>query len=1464
MAYKKDINTISGKINSPGSMSGIISHGRPLGGTVGKELEIVYYTGSETDTAKTTIDNKNKIIYVDAKKLPNSLRIDDRQQVFSETASGEKYGIIHTFDGSTPVNLVLSNYKFGKLSDREYCLLKDGEPYGDTIIIPEDIIDYVDELPEVDEKNNIQFARLNGDELYAAEYHNDKTPSTDILADTSIKGGSPYTVPNAQLCINTNYVTITDIVNGFNYAAFPDNKPFKIGKAKGLGSISFNVNTSKPYKVYIRDFITKVTAEKGVGAKVLVNGVEYSLDPTKDGTGLPKRVAISLPADVTTVTLESVEQDASVGSDNRRCFFFEGISIDGEEIHVAEWHKLARTSYVDAEIETVDNKITTVEEKLTTVEETVADNTTKLEGLTGRVFTIETEMGTVQIFDADYLPTAGKDYLNKILRVDNKLYQCISQGDPDAFAKHYSFENVAGTSEVTGDNYEHFANEVTDNFKDNFTAVDAGHIWASTKVYRDAGYCKLGNSSTDGNLHLYRRDTTTLPITYIGAVIKPWSATKASGLVISAKDAVNEVISDPILALPGEEEITVSLPGLNIGSESCEIDLASKGYNYGVDEAGSDLYTDHRIHIKELIVHYGVISYAWVEVSGGAKIEIVDALPEIGNENTIYLLKEQEESGTTEDNNLYLQYIYKDGKYRLTGGGSTAATVKITYSELKALRDNSKLIPGQQYRIIDYVTTTAQENTQSAGHQFDIIVTADDEKTLNETARAALHEGDEYFQKITSSTKLVSANWKEGVTLNSITEEYKMSDDQEAYLTPMAENKAFTKMLTITNKDGIKVPCLFNPDPVGNGQDDYLVYCGTYEWKKTTNTLLTIYYTITEDKSQEYKGQCPSHAEDIFVEIAYKDIDGISTPVLYKEDLGFYLSDNSSVDYGDEFRYLDDYVVDGVTYNRWLKYEDPTSSYYQILTNIIVVNNQFTVSPEEFRSAVHEITVIYDKWQECDSNGEIRPGSVYYVLTNNLVNAETVINTSVKTLANLAAWEIKYCLDNDTNRFAWALDGQAIINLNSFGSNGKPLTRQQRFDGPNFGGVYSEYQYAWGTFEDVDNGDNTNFIYSKNATLINGETVYNSNEGKLQNAEVVEGKGVIYFMKDEWNNEAPYDFKNIQFKRYKITQCQKSQSLVGKYLGVENVRSYTINTGDFIWCYTFTWINENNVIEDCSVVGQALTNDEGQYSGIFNNKLAECSSYIAVYPEAPESFGIALNNIVIQYSYEYDGGFFSGIHDNTFKDNCYNNTLGSNCRSNTFAASCCHSVFEGSCEYNTFGNGCSYNIFGNGCYGNTFGDNCNGNIFDTNCYSNTFGTSCSSNTLGDGCEYNILGAHCFSNTFGPSCFCNTLNNTCSYIKLGTRCSCNTFGNGCSYIVFGGSSNYPSDYYQYNIIDNGCSYLCLYSNATGSYNYQLQNVHIHSGIKGAYPNYKIITVERNLSHSTTILAPGSKEIILDEE
>ena len=40
--------------------------------------------------------------------------------------------------------------------------------------------------------------------------------------------------------------------------------------------------------------------------------------------------------------------------------------------------------------------------------------------------------------------------------------------------------------------------------------------------------------------------------------------------------------------------------------------------------------------------------------------------------------------------------------------------VSITYADIKVLREQSKLKAGQFYRITDYVTTTTQENTQSA------------------------------------------------------------------------------------------------------------------------------------------------------------------------------------------------------------------------------------------------------------------------------------------------------------------------------------------------------------------------------------------------------------------------------------------------------------------------------------------------------------------------------------------------------------------------------------------------------------------------------------------------------------------------------------------------------------------------------------------------------------------------------
>lgn len=94
----------------------------------------------------------------------------------------------------------------------------------------------------------------------------------------------------------------------------------------------------------------------------------------------------------------------------------------------------------------------------------------------------------------------------------------------------------------------------------------------------------------------------------------------------------------------------------------------------------------------------------------------------------------------------------------------------ITYSDLVSLRDSNRLIPGMQYRITDYACTTTQENTQSAGHPFDIIVIADSENTLNEEARAVQHEGDTYFEECDLSA------WKIWYCLDNDTARFAWAD----------------------------------------------------------------------------------------------------------------------------------------------------------------------------------------------------------------------------------------------------------------------------------------------------------------------------------------------------------------------------------------------------------------------------------------------------------------------------------------------------------------------------------------------------------------------------------------------------------------------------------------------------------------------------------------------------------------
>lgn len=85
------------------------------------------------------------------------------------------------------------------------------------------------------------------------------------------------------------------------------------------------------------------------------------------------------------------------------------------------------------------------------------------------------------------------------------------------------------------------------------------------------------------------------------------------------------------------------------------------------------------------------------------------------------------------------------GEWKSAGGsGESPASlmINVTYEELVKLRNEGKLTPGVKYRMTDYETMTSKEGTKSAGHPFDLVLTALDNKTLDERCSAINSERD--------------------------------------------------------------------------------------------------------------------------------------------------------------------------------------------------------------------------------------------------------------------------------------------------------------------------------------------------------------------------------------------------------------------------------------------------------------------------------------------------------------------------------------------------------------------------------------------------------------------------------------------------------------------------------------------------------------------------------------------------
>ena len=358
-------------------------------------------------------------------------------------------------------------------------------------------------------------------------------------------------------------------------------------------------------------------------------------------------------------------------------------------------------------------------------------------------------------------------------------------------------------------------------------------------------------------------------------------------------------------------------------------------------------------------------------------------------------------------------------------------------------------------------------------------------------------------------------------------------------------------------------------------------------------------------------------------------------------------------------------------------------------------------------------------------------------------NAKACLHDNDTYFANakINAWELKYCLDNDVSRFAWASTG---------------------------------------------------------------------------------GKGIIYYMKDEWGNEASYDFKNFKFvsdgKAYYTFSYIKNNIIYDATIKTKIVRnntllpSYDTSNGSMTLGFNIFKLTINSFQKLCvsNYIGENCTHntfgtgcscnvlnafcyknkfgDECQY-----NTLEEyCEDNIFGNQNQSNTFGVnccenEFGNTVLRVTFGNKckkNKLGDSCELITFSDRCESNKFGNQCRANTFGNECSLNEFGDECYSNTFANGCESNKFGIKCYSNTFGDYCKSNEFISNCYSNLFNDMCSSNNFGNKCNHNIFDNYCVSNRFGTQCYYNNFSINSSNNMMGEGCRNNNFAQNCKYNIIG--------------------------------------------------------------------------------
>lgn len=531
-------------------------------------------------------------------------------------------------------------------------------------------------------------------------------------------------------------------------------------------------------------------------------------------------------------------------------------------------------------------------------------------------------------------------------------------------------------------------------------------------------------------------------------------------------------------------------------------------------------------------------------------------------------------------------------------------------------------------------------------------------------------------------------------------------------------------------------------------------------------------------------------------------------------------------------------------------------------------------------------------------------GSVMY-LNYPMEELETLMTSVIVEKSNfcycaLNKWKVKYTIDNSTNRFSWAQvhrdeqkDVRAIKAKFNDNTQYKIYKRSSENDIKHGFFQYEAYQEVNITNTDgiklisldgnIDYTDlvENSFIYTMGKSLTPvpdiGDDLYIIEDDPELVASVVdtmvdlpereEGKGVIYYLCDENNNSAPFDFKGI---------------LLHPDLNVVDLDIKPESYDENAYYFFLSFLNDSTdsiIIEDYSVYKNDII------VGAENNTI----EYLLYGSDIPTNIVYAINGYIHNNKfcgYGCSKNFISGS-DNiisesiriTSETDCNNNTI--NDSANLFFGNNCSYNKINDCKLITFGGSFVFNTLDD-CEVGTIDTNCDRNIF-TKCSNLTVGLNCRKNTIytcefltmydacisnivkngrtiifKQGCENNVCETQCANILLEQLCKGNHFGDNCSFISLGENNVGNTFGYGVSNFYFG-DANTQKAYCSYNTVETGNTHIKINVSSTTSSSNVYRYVTVKSGVN-TDNTYKNITDANVKQTVPTIYQPSGTIVI----